>query len=148
MLAVAQAGTPLDIPSSVHLALWPALIAWVLILLRLRRTHPGLRSTRLGVALFPVTMLADGAAVAASHIWATPAATPLVFAALWVAVLLSVTTYLILRAPDDGDDGGGPGELDPEPPWWPEFERRLRDYTRGHPRGTAGRPRTPAGISS
>jgi hypothetical protein len=63
-------------------------------------------------------------------------------------VLLSVTTYLILRAPDDGDDGGGPGEPEPEPPWWPEFERQLRDYTRGRPRGTAGSPRTPAGIAS
>ena len=38
----------------------------------------------------------------------------------------------LMRPRDDGpDDGGGPGPLpvDPDPPWWPAFERDLREYT-------------------
>jgi hypothetical protein len=140
--------TPADVPASLHLVLWPALVAWALVLIRLRRAHPRWRSARLGFALVPASLVADGAALAAAHIWATPAARPLVFALLWVAVLLSVTTYLVLRAPGDrGDGGGGAGEDGPEPPWWPEFERELRDYMRNGPGRPAG-PRMPAGTSA
>jgi hypothetical protein len=28
----------------------------------------------------------------------------------------------------------GPGPLDPEPEWWPEFERRLAEYSSSRPR--------------
>src|SRR5215211_7179461 len=126
--------TPADVPASLHLVLWPALIAWAVALIRLRRTHSQLRSVRLGFALVPASIIADGAAVAAAHVWATPAARPLVFALLWLAVLLSVTTYLVLRAPGERGDGGGSGDDGgPEPPWWPEFERELRDYMRNVP---------------
>jgi hypothetical protein len=147
MLAVAQAGAPVDVPPSLHLVLWPALIVWIAALIRLRRSEPRLRSARLGFALVPVSILSAGWAVAASHIWATPAARSLVFAFLWLAVLLSVTTYLVLRAPDDrGDDG--PGSEPPEPPWWPDFERQLRDYERQRPPRPSGGPRTPAGTAA
>ena len=36
---------------------------------------------------------------------------------------------------DDGDDdegGGGPDPSEPEPPWWPEFEREFREHVREH----------------
>jgi len=140
--------TPADVPASLHLVLWPALIAWAVALIRLRRTHSQLRSVRLGFALVPASIIADGAAVAAAHVWATPAARPLVFALLWLAVLLSVTTYLVLRAPGErGDGGGGADDGGPEPPWWPEFERELRDYMRNVPQHPPG-PRMPAGTSA
>jgi hypothetical protein len=35
--------------------------------------------------------------------------------------------------PDDDRRGGSPGPespVPPDPPWWPEFERRLREYSR------------------
>jgi hypothetical protein len=146
MLAVAQAGTPVDFPPALHLVLWPALVAWVAALMWLRRSEPRLRSARLGFALVPVSILSAGWAVAASHIWATPTARSLVFAFLWLAVLLSATTYIVLRAPDDGGDDG-PGPEPPDPPWWPDFERQLRDYERQQPRSPGG-PRTPAGTAA
>jgi hypothetical protein len=140
--------TPADVPASIHFVLWPVLVVWALVLIRLRRSHPRLRSARLGFALVPASIIADGAALAAAEIWATPAARPLVFALLWLAVLLSVTTYLVLRAPGErGDGDGGAGDDGPEPPWWPEFERELRDYIRNGPRRPAG-PRMPAGTSA
>ena len=146
MLAVAQAGTPVDVPPTLHLVLWPALVVWIAALTRLRHSEPRLRSARVGFALAPVSILSAGWAVAASHIWATPAARSLVFAFLWLAVLLSVTTYIVLRAPDDeGDDDPG---LEPDPPWWPEFERQLRDYQRQRPQRPSGGPRTPAGTAA
>ena len=47
------------------------------------------------------------------------------------AALFSITSYFALRTPDDGGgEGGEPGEDVPEPPWWPDFERDFRDYTR------------------
>jgi hypothetical protein len=147
MLAMAQAGAPVDVPPSLHLVLWPALIVWIAAVITLRRSEPRLRSARLGFALVPVSILSAGWAVAASHIWATPAARSLVFAFLWLAVLLSVTTYLVLRAPDD-DDGDGQDPAPPEPPWWPEFERQFRDYQRQGPPRRSGDPRTPAGTAA
>jgi hypothetical protein len=147
MLAVAQAGAPVEVPTSLHLVLWPALIVWIAALIRLRRSDPRVRSARLGYALAPLSILSAGWAVAANHIWATPAARPLVFAFLWLAVLLSATTYLILRAPDNGG-GDGPDREPPEPPWWPEFERQLRDYQQRRPRRSTGGPRTPAGTAA
>jgi hypothetical protein len=143
-----QSGTPLDVPASIHLILWPALIAWIALLVRLRRNRPPLRSSRLGFALAPLTFLADVAVLSASLTWPTPASNSFVFALLWLAILLSLTTYLLLRAPDDGDDGGSEDHEDPEPPWWPEFERRFRDYARGGPRAPSPDPRTPAGTSA
>lgn len=147
MLAVAQAGAPVDVPPSLHLVLWPALIAWIAALIRLRQSEPRLRSARLGFALVPVSILSAGWAVAASHIWATPAARSLVFAFLWLAVLVSATAYLVLRAPDD-DSGDGQDPEPSEPPWWLEFERQLRDYERQRPRRQSRGPGTPAGTAA
>jgi hypothetical protein len=59
---------------------------------------------------------------------------------------MSVTAYFALRSHDDGDDGDDDREL-PEPPWWPDFERKFRDYSRG-PRKPVPPPKTPAGIAS
>ncbi len=57
--------------------------------------------------------------------------------ALWIALsgaLLAVVTIVGYRAavgpgPDD-DERDSPSPDDPEPPWWPEFEREFRDYDR------------------
>jgi hypothetical protein len=84
----------------------------------------------------------DVATLATAVLWPTSSANSFVFAMLWLAVLLSATTYLVLRRPDGGDDDG-PEPGGPEPPWWPEFERQFRDYSR-RPRPRT--PRTPAGT--
>jgi len=137
-------GTPLEVPVWVHLVLWPALIIWAVALRSARRDHRLLGSARLGFALSIFCFLIDGATLAVAVAWPTPAANTFVLAMLWLAVLFSVSAYLVLRAPDGGDDGGSEGDA-PEPPWWPEFERQFRDYTRGGPRTPAQSPRTPVG---
>ena len=137
-------GTPLEVPVWVHLVLWPALIIWAVALRSARRDHRLLGSARLGFALSIFCFLIDGATLAVAVAWPTPAANTFVLAMLWLAVLFSVSAYLVLRVPDGGDDGGSEGDA-PEPPWWPEFERQFRDYTRGGPRTPARSPRTPVG---
>jgi hypothetical protein len=59
---------------------------------------------------------------------------------LWLAVavgLTGVTMWWQHRDADDesGSDGGDrrPDPPEPEPPWWPEFERDFRDYARRPP---------------
>jgi hypothetical protein len=142
MSELVQATTPLDVPAWSHLILWPALIVWALIL---ARSRPRLRRSPLLLALVPLCFLADLGALVVSFAWPTPASNSFVFAVLWLAVLLSTTTFLVLRA---ADDGGEASDHEPEPPWWPEFERQLRDYTRGPGGSTGGNPRTPAGTSA
>jgi hypothetical protein len=144
MPGLVHTGTPLEVPVWVHLVLWPALIIWAVALRSARRDHRLLGSARLGFALSIFCFLIDGATLAAAVAWPTPAANTFVLAMLWLAVLFSVSAYLVLRAPDGGDDGGSDGDA-PEPPWWPEFERQFRDYTRGGPRTPARSPRTPVG---
>ena len=71
-----------------------------------------------------------GGAVASGHIalglagWLVLGVPPWFFGALFAAPML--------RPRDDGPGGGGGGPRrgpeDPEPPWWPEFERELREY--------------------
>jgi hypothetical protein len=144
MPGLVHTGTPLEVPVWVHLVLWPALIIWAVALRSARRDHRLLGSARLGFALSIFCFLIDGATLAVAVAWPTPAANTFVLAMLWLAVLFSVSAYLVLRAPDGGDDGGSEGDA-PEPPWWPEFERQFRDYTRGGPRTPARSPRTPVG---
>jgi hypothetical protein len=45
---------------------------------------------------------------------------------------LLAAPLLAPRGDDGGDDGGGGPRLpeDPEPPWWPDFEREFRAYAR------------------
>jgi hypothetical protein len=45
---------------------------------------------------------------------------------------LLAAPLLTPRGDDGGDDSGGgqPLPQDPEPPWWPEFEREFRAYAR------------------
>ncbi len=144
MPGLVHTGTPLEVPVWVHLVLWPALIIWAVALRSARRDHRLLGSARLGFALSIFCFLIDGATLAVAVAWPTPAANTFVLAMLWLAVLFSVSAYLVLRAPDGGDDGGSGGDA-PEPPWWPEFERQFRDHTRGGPRTPARSPRTPVG---
>jgi hypothetical protein len=145
MLDLAQSETPLEVPSWIHLVLWPALIVWAAALRSARRGHRLLGSAGLGFALSVLCLGVDGATLAAAVTWPTPAADSFVFALLWLAALLSVSAYLVLRAPHGGDDGGSEGDA-PQPPWWPEFERQFRDYARAGPTTPARSPRTPVGA--
>ena len=144
MPGLVHTGTPLEVPVWVHFGLWPALIIWAVALRSARRDHRLLGSARLGFALSICCFLVDGATLSVAVAWPTPAANSFVLAMLWLAVLFSVSAYLVLRAPDGGDDGGSEDES-PEPPWWPDFERQFRHYTRGGPRTPARSPRTPIG---
>lgn len=49
-------------------------------------------------------------------------------AAIWLALALIASP--LMRQPPDGDGGIGTrgDDAPPEPPWWPDFERDLRDY--------------------
>jgi len=85
----------------------------------------------------------DLGVVAAAHDWPLEMTTPAVLALLWIAWIVSLCAFFALRARGRGDDwrrGGDPG---PEPPWWPDFERRLRDYTRPRPVTPSRRSHTP-----
>jgi len=145
-LDLTESGPSLEIPGWIHAVLWPVLIVWVVALRSARRRHRTLRSAALGFALAVLCLGVDGATLAAALTRPGPAADPLVLALLWLAALLSVSAYLVLRAPGD-DGGGGPGADVPEPPWWPDFERRFRDYARAKPRAPSPRPRAPLGMS-
>ena len=139
-------GTPISVPLYAHLAMWPALIAWTVLLVRRRRTRAWPCTPRFGAALVPGCLFVDAGALMAAVRWPSTASNSFILALLWLAVLFSVTAYFALRSPGGGDDGGGgdqPGN-GPEPPWWPDFERQFRDYTRRGPRKPARPPKAPA----
>jgi len=136
------------IPPIGQLAPWIALIAWWVALSRFRRGRSWLRSTPLAVALVIATAFADASVVVASGRMAEPGGRSFALALLWIAVLLSITTFVVLRTPGEGGSRGddpGPGDEPPEPPWWPDFERAFRDYAR-RPPGPRRRAKPPAGI--
>jgi hypothetical protein len=135
----------MQVPPIDQLAPWLVLIGWWAFLARFRHGRPWLRSTPLAVGLVIATLFADASVVIASGRMSAAGGQSLALALLWVAVLLSITTYLVLRAPDDGgDDPRSPGEP-PEPPWWPEFERQFRDYDR-RARRPHGGPKAPVAM--
>jgi hypothetical protein len=90
-------------------------------------------------------MRAWGAAISSGHVclglagWVLLGIPPSFFGG---CALLTLGIFLLaaplMRPRRGGDDGGddrgpeGPGPDDPEPPWWPEFEREFRDYANGH----------------
>jgi len=147
MALVAQPGTPVSIPFFVHLILWPVALGWTVFLFRRHRTRAWPCNWRFGAALAPACLFTDAAALIAAIKWPTPDSDNFVFALLWLAVVFSVTSYFALRTPDDGGGGDEPDEDMPEPPWWPDFERQFRDYTRGGPTSPAKPPKAPAGVS-
>jgi hypothetical protein len=126
---------------------WLALIGWWLALARFRRGHSWLRSRALAVGLVIATFFSDASVVVATSRMSQPGWRSLSLTLLWIAVLLSITTYLVLRTPDDGGDGPGGSDEPPEPPWWPEFESAFRDYARRSRRPQRRRPRTPSGVA-
>jgi hypothetical protein len=145
MSLVPQPGTPLSVPFFVHLILWPALAAWVLFLLRRRRSHRWPCSGRFGIALAPACLFADAAALLVAIKWPSHDSTSFILVVLWLAALFSLTAYFALRTHDDGGDDGGVDEDPPDPPWWPDFERDLSDYMCRGPKPPAKPPRLPTG---
>ena len=96
-----------------------------------------------GPVLVALAFTCDAACVVATHSWPVAVSSTVVYLMLVVAWCLSIAAYRALRWPG-GDDGGSPVLPDPDPPWWPEFERQFRDYTRRGPRRVARvRPRQP-----
>jgi len=148
-MPVPHPGTPITVPFAAHALMWPALIAWVVVLVRRRRTRSWPCSPRFGAALVPGCLFVDAGALLAAARWPTTASNSFILALLWLAMLFSITAYVALRTRGDGgdDDGGEPDDL-PEPPWWPDFEHKFRDYTRKGPKKPAAPPRTPAGTAS
>jgi hypothetical protein len=147
MPPVPHPGTPITIPLFAHLIMWPALLGWMLLLVRRRRTRSWPCSPRFGAALVPGCLFVDAGALMAAARWPSSASTSFILALLWLAMLFSVTAYFALRTPRDDGGDDGPDE-DPEPPWWPDFERQFRDYTRRGPHPPARRPKMPTGASS
>jgi hypothetical protein len=148
-MPVPHPGTPITVPLVAHAVMWPALVAWVVLLARRRRTRSWPCSPRFGAMLVPGCLFVDAGALLAAVRWPTAASNSFILALLWLAILFSVTSYLALRTPGD-DDGDGDDDREdlPEPPWWPDFERKFRDYSRGRPKRPATPPKTPVGISS
>jgi hypothetical protein len=99
-----------------------------------------------GLTFALMAFLADAAAVAATHSWPRPASSLAVYGLLAVGWGLSVIAFLLLRS--GGGGGDEPPAPEPEPPWWPEFERQFREYTRERPRTPNRRPRAPAGAGT
>ena len=88
-------------------------------------------------------MRAWGAAISSGHVclglagWLLLGIPPWFFggcALLTLAIFLLAARLVRPRREDDGDDDGfgGSGPGDPEPPWWPEFEREFRHYADHH----------------
>jgi hypothetical protein len=84
-------------------------------------------------------MRAWGTAISSGHLclalagWLTLGVPPWFFAgcALLTLVITQLAAPLLRPRRDDADDDGdgpGRGPQDPEPPWWPEFEREFRDH--------------------
>ena len=88
-------------------------------------------------------MRAWGAAISSGHVclglagWLLLGVPPWFFGGCALLTLGIVLLAAPLMRPP-GDDGPGPGggggggPHEPEPPWWPEFEREFRDYANGH----------------
>jgi hypothetical protein len=89
-------------------------------------------------------MRAWGATVSAAHValglagWVLLGVPPWFFggcALVTLAVTLLAAPLMRPRGDDDDGRDDGPGRggpEDPEPPWWPEFEREFRAYADGH----------------
>ena len=98
------------------------------------------------IALAPACLFTDAAALLAAIKWPSHDSTSFILAVLWLAALFSLTAYFALRTPDDGGDDGGVDEDLPDPPWWPDFERDLRDYMRRGPKPRPSRHAWPTGA--
>jgi hypothetical protein len=146
MSLVAQPGTPFVVPLFVHLILWPALAGWIVFLFRRRRSRGWPCSWRFGIALAPACLFTDAAALLAAVKWPSHDSTSFILVLLWLAALFSLTSYFALRTPDDGGGEDGADDELPDPPWWPDFERDLRDYIRRGPKPPAKPPRLPTGA--
>jgi hypothetical protein len=136
----------LVLPPLGWIAPWVGLAVWWLALSRACRRLQWVRSMPICVGLVVATLFADASVVVASARMSTPGSREFAALILWIAGFFSITAFTVLRTPSSGrgdDDGGlGVAPEDPEPPWWPDFERDFNEYTRRRPE----RPKTPAGT--
>jgi hypothetical protein len=98
---------------------------------------------RLGLLLAACALAADAAVLVATH---ALTGGMVVIGLLVLAWALSLVAFFMLIASGGaggvGGGGGSDGPPEPgEPPWWPEFERELRDYVE---RRRQRPPRAPA----
>jgi hypothetical protein len=139
-------GVALVLPPLGWIAPWVGLAVWWLVLARICRRWDWVRSMPITVGLIIATLFADASVIVASSRMSAAGGREFAAAILWIAGFLSVTTFTVLRAPSGGrgDDEGGLGVApeDPEPPWWPDFERDFNDYAR-RARRPSGGPRMP-----
>src|SRR5436190_973490 len=122
--AVAVVMPPID-----RLAPWVALAVWWIALTRFRRRRPWLRSLPLTVGLIVATLFADALVIVASSRMSAPGGRTLATFVLWVAAVLSVTTYAILRTPSGGG-GLGRDRLEGPPRSLPLQRRAGRNQRR------------------
>jgi hypothetical protein len=134
MRGVSVSPTPPQLSLWIEAVLWGALVGWLLYLgLAGKRLGSGSLAMSLCLASFPLT----AAVVVATEVWEQPQARSFIRLILWMAVTLGVTgvvMWLHHRSDEprsDGDPDAAPEPpADPEPHWWPDFEREFRDYAR------------------
>src|SRR4051794_22531720 len=95
-MPVPHPGTPISVPLVAHLAMWPALVAWMVFLARRARAGSWVCSRRFGAALVPGCLFADAGALMAALRWPSTASNSFILALLWLAILFSGTTYFAL----------------------------------------------------
>jgi hypothetical protein len=133
--------TPPQLPVWIEAVLWAALVGWLVFLgFAGKRLGSGSLAMSLCLASFPLT----AAVVLATDSWDQAQAGSFIRLMLWMAVALGVTgvvMWLHHRSDEPRSDDDFEPEATPEPPadpdpyWWPRFEREFRDY--------AKRPRQP-----
>ncbi len=118
--------------------LWVGLIAW---LWYLALSDGRLGSAGMAMALCGASSLAVAGMFVATQRWPEPEAFEAARLLLWLAFALGLSGVVMwLRHRSDGGDGPGDGANEPEPPWWPEFERDFNEWARQR---STTRPRQP-----
>lgn len=124
--------------------LWAGLAIW---LVRLWTAQSTIGSANTAMALCGASFAATAAVIMATAAWPAAHAVNATRLFLWLAFALGLSGVVMWwhhRADGVDGDGGSVREPDPEPPWWPEFERDFRDYER--PLGRAQREEPDVGV--
>jgi hypothetical protein len=136
-MAVAALPRPPQLPTWLEIVLWAILACWIVYL---GRWGSGIGSGGLAMSLCVASFPLTGAVVAATNAWPQPQAASFIHLIAWMAFaigLSGVVMWLNHRSDDAGPDEGDDEERpEPDPPWWPDFERDFRSW--------ASRPKPPA----